>query len=68
MAVKNAQGQLTKEHLCNVISKYNAYVEAHPHLEQIILECDTNHDGVMDEFEMKVLLEVGYNVVSQVSG
>ncbi len=49
---------MSKDQLCVIVSKYNAYVDAHPHIEELILECDVNHDGVMDEFEMKNLLEV----------
>ena len=58
LAVKNSKGMIAREQLCAVISKYNAYVDANPHIEQLIRECDINHDGIMDEFEMKVLLEV----------
>ena len=51
---------ITREQLCVVISKYNAYVDAHPHIEQLIRECDVNQDGIMDEFELKNLLEVRF--------
>ena len=60
LAEKDSQGFVSRSNLCSVISKYTAYVDAHPHLEQLVEECDVNHDGIMDEFEMKTLLEVCY--------
>ena len=54
----DSRGRIDTEQLQILVDKYNNYVKQHPNLEQLIAECDIDHNKELDDTELFKLLQV----------